>query len=803
LKVLLSWLREFADLPDGATEVALRLTHGGIEVEERRDFSGVLRGLVAVEIRRVEPHPRAERLSLCTVFDGHEERRVVCGAQNVRAAALGILAPVGATLPGERTIEATEIRGVVSEGMLCSEQELGLADRSTGILLLDQGRPGQPAALALGLAGDSVFTLGLTPNRPDCLSHIGVAREAAALCHGRFAPVAAPLAEGDEPTSSRTSVEISAAERCPRYAARIVEGIAVGLSPSWLRRRLELCGIRSINNVVDATNYVLLELGHPLHAFDLDRLAEQRIVVRTAGEGETMTTLDGQERRLHVEDLVIADAERAQALAGVMGGADSEVSDRTKRLLLESAYFDPRGIRRTARRHGLHTEASHRFERGADPEVVLRALDRVAGLIVELAGGRVLRGAVDAYPLRVRRPEIRLSWGRLEALLGTPVAADEAIELLARVGVGCPSRDEEGGAFQPPSWRPDLERDVDLIEEVARLRGYEKIPATLPAIRLSAVPEARPARVRSTRVAVDVLTACGLSEAVNFSFVAPKAIAALRFPEDDRRARPLPLRNPISEEMSVLRTSLLPGLLQNAAHNLRHGVQEIHLFEVGRVFWPLPGERLPEERLVATLIRTGRRPGAGWDGSDAPVDFFDVKGAVEELLAAFGAREASFVRAEVPFLHPRASAEVRAFDEPLGVLGEIHPQVLEGFDLGARVFSAEVDLSTLAGLSRETPRFADLPRFPPVFRDMAVVVAAQVAWREIREIALAAGAGITRDLRVFDVYTGAPVPEGKKSVAFAVTYQAPDRTLTDEEVGAVHEGILRQLEERLGARIRE
>jgi phenylalanyl-tRNA synthetase beta chain len=803
LKVLLSWLREFADLPEGATEVALRLTQGGIEVEERRDFSGLLRGLVTAEIRRVEMHPRAERLFLCTVFDGHGERRVVCGAQNVRASALGILAPVGATLPGEKTIQAAEIRGVVSEGMLCSEQDLGLAERSTGILLLEQGRPGQPAALALGLAGDSVFTLALTPNRPDCLSHVGVAREAAALCQGRFASASTRLIEAEELTSSRTGVEVSAAERCPRYAARIVEGIAVGPSPGWLRRRLELCGIRSINNVVDATNYVLLELGHPLHAFDLDRLAEQRIVVRTAREGETLTTLDGQVRRLCAEDLVIADAERAQALAGVMGGADSEVSDRTRRLLLESAYFEPRGIRRTARRHGLHTEASHRFERGADPEMVPRALDRVAGLIVELAGGRVLREAVDAYPRPVRRPEIRLSWGRIESLLGSPVSVEEALELLARVGVVCSKRDQQMGIFQPPSWRPDLERDVDLIEEVARLRGYDKIPATLPAIRLSVPPEARPARVRGARLAVDTLTASGLSEAVNFSFVAPKAIAAMRFAPGDQRARPLSLRNPLSEEVSVLRTSLLPGLLKNAAHNLRHGVQSIHLFEVGRVFWPVDGERLPDERLHAALIRTGRRPGAGWDGTDARVDFYDVKGVVEDLLEAFGVREASFVRAEVPYLHPRASAEVRALDEILGVLGEVHPQVTEVFELGGRVFSAEIDLSILAELSRETPRFSDLPRFPPVYRDMAVVVSTAVTWQEIREVVLKAGAGITCGLRVFDVYTGAPVPEGKKSVAFALTYQAPDRTLTDEEVGAVHEGIRRQLEERLGARIRE
>lgn len=814
MKVLVSWLREFADLPMTTAELAEALTNAGLEVEERLEFDALMAGVVVGHVRAVEKHPKADRLTVCTVFDGEGERTVVCGAANVAAGVLVPLARPGTKLVSGLVIESAVLRGVKSDGMLCSETELGLAEKSSGLLLLESGTPGEPIARALGLEGDALLTLGVTPNRPDWLSHAGVAREAAAVFARRFGFPGKPTPELGAPTRDRTSAKIEDSARCPRYAARVVEGVRIGPSPAWLRRRLERCGVRSINNVVDATNYVLLELGHPLHAFDLDRLAEQRIVVRVAREGETLRTLDGELRKLTVEDLVIADAQRPVALAGVMGGADSEVSQVTTRLLLESAYFEPRGIRRTARRHGLHTEASHRFERGADPEGVLRALDRVASLVVELAGGTVLREAVDVYPGKAPRPPIPLTWQRVADLLGFEVSRDEIAELLRRLEISAVDVHKEGARFQPPSFRADISRDVDLVEEVARLRGYRKIPSTLPAIRLAAAPSRRAAVHRAAETINAALRASGLHEAINFGFVDAGRIAAMRFPEGDRRAQPVALKNPIAADLGAMRTSLLPWLIANASHNERRGVPSIHLFEVGRVFLPRTGTeglsardaRLPEERLHAAGIRLGRRPGPVWQGGEAAAttDFFDAKGALDELLAALGlTANARFEPAVSPYLHPRASAKLWVGEQELGVVGELEPDVARAFDLSGRAYVFEVDVTALAQGPEPAVRFAELPRFPAVYRDMAMVVDLPVSWARMRAEIIAAGGDLCREVRVFDVYTGRPVAEGKKSVAFAVTYQAPDRTLTDDEVGRVHEGIRQRLETTFDARIRE
>ena len=815
MKVLVSWLREFADLPMPIAELAEVLTNAGLEVEERLDFDSVMAGIVVGQVRAVAKHPKADRLTVCTVFDGEGERTVVCGAANVSADVLVPLARPGTTLRSGLTIESAVLRGVQSDGMLCSEAEFGLAEKSSGLLLLESGTPGEPIARALGLEGDALLTLGVTPNRPDWLSHAGVAREAAALFGRRFSVATKPTPELGAPTRDRTSVKIEDVARCPRYAARVVEGVRVGPSPAWLRRRLERCGVRSINNVVDATNYVLLELGHPLHAFDLDRLAEQRIVVRTAREGETLRTLDGQLRTLTPEDLVIADAQRPAALAGVMGGADSEVSQVTTRLLLESAYFEARGIRRTARRHGLHTEASHRFERGADPEGVVRALDRLASLTVELAGGTVLREPVDSYPGKAPRAPIPLTWQRVADLLGFDVSRDEIADLLRRLEISAVDVHKEGARFLAPSFRGDITRDVDLVEEVARLRGYHKIPSTLPAIRLAAAPARRAPVFRAAEAVNAALRGSGLHEAVNFGFVDAARIAAMRFAEGDRRATPLVLKNPIATDLGVMRTSLLPWLLANASHNERRGVPSIHLFEVGRVFLPraeIPAgtsdrdARLPEERLLAAGIRVGRRPMPTWQGGEAAsvTDFFDAKGAVDEALDALGLSSQTRFQADVlPYLHPRASARVFVGDKEIGVVGELEPEVARAFELAGRAYVFELDLTALAEGPEPLVRFAELPRFPAVYRDMAVVVDRPTPWARIRAEIIEAGGGLCREVRVFDVYTGRPVPEDKKSVAFAVTYQAPDRTLTDDEVGRVHEAIRQRLEVNLDAHLRE
>ena len=662
--------------------------------------------------------------------------------------------------------------------------------------------------------GDAVLDVDVTTNRVDCMNVYGVARELSVIYGRPLKPLELAFTETGAPAREALKVEIEAQDLCPRFCARVFD-IRLGPSPAFVRDRLEQVGVRPISNLVDLTNYVMMEMGHPSHAFDLGRIPDGQLKVRWARAGEKVTTLDGAERVLAETMGVVAGPQLPLALAGIMGGATSEVSEDTRVVALEAAYWDPAATRRTAKALGMHTEASHRFERGADPEGVVRALDRLASLTVELAGGTVLREPVDSYPGKAPRAPIPLTWQRVADLLGFDVSRDEIADLLRRLEISAVDVHKEGARFLAPSFRGDITRDVDLVEEVARLRGYHKIPSTLPAIRLAAAPARRAPVFRAAEAVNAALRGSGLHEAVNFGFVDAARIAAMRFAEGDRRATPLVLKNPIATDLGVMRTSLLPWLLANASHNERRGVPSIHLFEVGRVFLPraeIPAgtsdrdARLPEERLLAAGIRVGRRPMPTWQGGEAAsvTDFFDAKGAVDEALDALGLSSQTRFQADVlPYLHPRASARVFVGDKEIGVVGELEPEVARAFELAGRAYVFELDLTALAEGPEPLVRFAELPRFPAVYRDMAVVVDRPTSWARIRAEIIEAGGGLCREVRVFDVYTGRPVPEDKKSVAFAVTYQAPDRTLTDDEVGRVHEAIRQRLEVNLDAHLRE
>jgi phenylalanyl-tRNA synthetase beta chain len=806
MRISLAWLAEYVDLggiaPD---EFAKRLTAVGLEVEAVERTGGGLEGVVAARIVAAEPHPNAEKLSVTRVEAGKDELQIVCGARNWQVGDVVPLATVGTTLPGGQRIEKAKLRGVESSGMLCSAKELGLAEDAGGLLLLDRKiAPGTPIAKALALE-DVLFEVNVTPNRPDCLSHIGIAREVAAIL-GQKPKLPVPrLTEQGPPAKSAVKVRIEDPDRCARYAARVVEGVRIGPSPLWLARRLESCGVRSISNVVDATNFVLLELGHPLHAFDLDRVAGHEIVVRTARPGEKLTTLDGKERELSTEDLLIADRDRGSALAGVMGGGDSEISAGTTRVLLESAWFEPGGVRRTSRRHGLKTEASYRFERGADPGMVIPAVDRCAALIAELAGGTVLKGVVDAHPRKVKAPKVKLRWHRPAEILGMEVARADARRILTRLGFAETAVTMEAGVFQVPSWRADVSIEEDLVEEIVRTKGYDAIPETLPGngVDTPAEPEEAQAiaRIRAA------LESAGFSEAVNFSFVASKELEPFDAPvvtgDGSGRALGIALKNPISAELSVMRTSLVPSLLKNVAHNRRQRVEDVRLYEIASVYHPAPDpkDKPTHESVEVAGVLAGRRSPPSWATGSDPLDFYDAKAAMGEVLDALGV-EARWQAGAEAWLHPRHSAIVRAAegDDVLGVVGELHPRTAAAFDLPRGVLAFRLSLDALLRRMRLVPQHRPIPRLPAVLRDLAVVVDDAVTAASVE--AAVREEPLVEAVRLFDVYRGAPLPAGKKNLAFAISYRAPDRTLTDAEADAAHARIVQRLGAKLGAELR-
>jgi len=792
MRISLRWLAEYVTLP-APEELARRLTGAGLEVEAVERVGGGLDGVVAARILSAEKHPTADRLSLVQVDAGGEPLQIVCGATNWKVGDVVPLATVGTALPGGARIERAKLRGVESSGMLCSAKELGLSIDGSGLLILPAGvAPGARVAEALKLE-DVLFEVNVTPNRPDALSHVGIAREVAAITGRRMALPAPGLSQKGGPASDVVKVRIDAPARCARYAARVVEGVRIGPSPMWLARRLESCGLRSISNVVDATNFVLLELGHPLHAFDLDKVAGHEIVVRAARPGEAMTTLDGQERKLDPDDLVIADRDRASALAGVMGGGDSEISAGTTRVLVESAWFDPAGVRRTAKRHGLHTEASHRFERGADPGMLLPALDRCAALVAELSGGAVRKGVVDAHPRRHRPVQVPLAWSRPAEVLGMPVSRKEARRILGALGFEERKAGPKGAVFKVPSWRPDVVREEDLIEEIIRLKGYDAIPEHLPPIANSN-PSLPPEALALAR-AREALEASGFSEAVNFSFVSPQDLAPL----GDDAPRAVALRNPISADLALMRTSLVPSLLRNAAYNLRQRVPDVRLYEVAHVYGapgPGPGGDEPaaeDERLGGVAL--GRRSPLGWAAGPDAVDFHDVKGALEGLLDGLGVAGARWRNGGPAWLHPRSAAVLElasgAAPEPAGFAGEIHPRAAAAFDLPAGVFAFELRLSPLFTNARLVAPYRGVPRFPAVLRDLAVVVVEGETAEQV--LGLVRKEALVEEATLFDVYRGAPIPAGKKNLAMAIRYRAADRTLTDAEADAAHARIVERL----------
>ena len=797
MNVTLNWLKAYIDFEFSPSELADRLTMLGVEVESVKHLGTELEGVIVGSVTSIRPHPNADKLVLCQVDTGEtEELQIVCGAPNAREGMLAPVATIGATLPVGLTIKRAKLRGETSQGMLCSEKELGLSDDAAGLMELSTDIPlGTPLSEALGL-DDVVFELEITPNRPDCLSLIGVAREIRAETGN---PLKLPTVDPQENginLQDLTSVTIDAPDLCPRYAARVIQGVKVTESPAWLQQRLESVGIGVINNIVDVTNFVLMEYGQPLHAFDYHKLAENRIVVRRARDNEQITTLDEVECELTSDMLVIADAEKPVALAGIMGGYDPEITETTCDVLLESAYFNPLSIRATAKALGISTEASYRFERGADPGAVLAALDRAAQLIAELTGGTICDGIVDVYPGQQSLTEIQLRPERVNFVLGTTIETAEMVQILDRLGFDV---DITGKVYQVvvPTFRSDVTREIDLIEEIARVYGYDNIPTTLPKGDIP-VPAPTP-KTEARRRIKHFLLAAGMMEAVNYSFCDPNCFDKIRLNADDPLRNTLQLRNPLSPEMSVLRTTLTPGLLENAQHNRNHQIDTIALFEIGGVFVHDGEEKEPER---VTGILAGQIGEGVYSDPYRHPDFFDIKGLVEGMLEVCGIVDWTLQKTDVPTFHPGRNAEVLLGDRQIGFFGEVHPEVLENYDLPYKAYLFEFDLEGLVDAATFAKRFEPISIYPKVARDLAIVVGKETLSDMPTELIYTTGGDSVDSVRLFDVYEGEQVPEGKKSLAYTITYHSATETLTDKAVNTLHDEVVKRLNRELGAELR-
>lgn len=796
MRAPLSWIREFTPVEAEPEGLADRLSMAGLKVEEIERTGGDIAGVLAGEVLAVRDHPDAESLVLVDVSTGDGRREIVCGARNFGPGDRVPVAVPGARLPGGLEISRRRVRGVESDGMLCSARELGAGEDHTGILILDADVPlGAEVAKVLAL-DDLVFVFDITPNRPDALSVMGIAREIAAMEALPFSGEAAAVPEAGPPVESVASVRIEDARGCPRYLARVISGVRVGPSPWWMRRRLIACGVRPISNVVDVTNYVLLERGHPLHAFDRARLAGSAIVVRAARKAERMSTLDGVERRFERGDVLICDADRPVAVAGVMGGADTEVSAGTTDVLLESAYFDPIRISRTSRRLALRTEASQRFERGADPDGVRPAADRAAALIAEVAGGAVSVGVVDLSPRPPKRRTIAVRPARINALIGVDATHEDMAGWLR--GIGC---DVEASRARlritAPTFRPDVVAEEDVVEEIARRYGYDRIPSTLPQLE-QAGGLTREQALR--RLARRVLLGAGLSEAQTLSLLPSSFVERLGLPPEHPVASGIRLANPLSEDESILRPILVPGQLLAAQRNVARGNRTVALFEIGTVF--RPGEGSPRESEAACWLLTGPAP-AGWHAPERPLDFFDAKGVLEGLLAALGV-EGWSVRSGMRWdwnAHPGRRATILLGDQEIGSLFELHPRAAAALDLPDRVAIGTVSTGPLYEAAAEL-RPAAVPRFPPVRRDVAVLVPEGTPAADVERAIRDAGRPLLEGAALFDVYRGERIPDGTVGLAYALTLRDPERTLTDAEAGEAMEGVLAALR-RAGWTIRE
>jgi phenylalanyl-tRNA synthetase beta chain len=800
--VSIKWLKDYIDIELTAEELAHELTMAGLEVDEIKTIRPQFSGVVVAKILSVKPHPSADRLSLCSVSDGTDNYPVVCGAKNIAPGDIVPLAKVGAVIPGGYTIKSSVLRGEKSDGMLCSETELEIGDDASGIMHLPSDLPlGVPLETALNI-GDTVLDVGVTPNRSDCLSMIGIAREVAAITGKKIKQLYVKVKESSEDINPLTSVKIIDADACPRYTARMIKNVQIGTSPVWMKTRLEAAGLRAINNIVDVTNFVMLEMGQPLHAFDFRFLEEGRIVVRKSKENEEFISLDGKSRMLPADTLLICDGVKPISIGGIMGGLNSEVKEDTRIIFLESAYFNSTSIRRSSRKLAMPTDAAFRFERGIDPEGVVKALNRAAQLIADFSGGSICKNYIDEYPEKIfSAQDIPLRLDRIRQIIGMEIGAKDVVRILRSIGMVLKQNGKGRYLVTPPTCRVDILREIDLIEEVIRLYSYDRVPVTLPAVavkEIAVIP-----RLDLEERIRQLLIGSGYTEIVNYSFGIPVAADLLCLPENDERRRLVRIKNPLGEDLSVMRTTMIYGLLETAKKNVNNGSFDLSIFEIGRIFLRRKAGELPEEKNMLAGLLTGKMTDDLWC-SRKTVDFYTLKGCLENIFFDLKLNNCLYNSTSVePFLHPGKSCGIYLDDRQIGFLGEVHPDILEKIDLknNAYVFEINLDILVSAYLDRNIT-YQEISKFPAVMRDAAFVIPARMEAGQMLNIVLGQKEDLLENVSIFDVYVGKEISEGTKSLGLRFSYRAPDRTLTDLETNTVHDRIVQKTVNLTGAKIR-
>lgn len=793
MKISYRWLKEFIPgLKTSPKTIAQKLTDVGLEVEGVKEPAEWTKKVVVAKVLKKEKHPNADRLSLCKVTNGKQSFQVVCGASNVGEGKKYPFAPLGTIFPDGTEIKKAAVRGVESSGMLCSEKELGLADSSSGILELEDKAPvGRSFASYFGL-NDTVLDVAVTPNRGDCLSHWGIAREVATLYNLPIRLEKLHAIKGDYPSKEYIKISVRDSKGCRRYCSRVIRNVKIAPSPSWMVKRLASLGVRSINNIVDATNYVMLEMGHPLHAFDHRFLKGGKIIVRRAGSDSSFRSLDGEERKLVSNDLVIADAEKPVALAGIIGGANSEIQDDTSIVVLEAACFDPVRIRKTARRLGVQTESSQRFERSVPADTVALAMDRLTSLILSTAGGEVSRERIDLYPGKGKKQKLTLRQGRLQKILGTPISSGEVSRILKSLGLS-PKKTGKGWTTIIPLYRHDLEREIDLIEEIIRLVGYDRIKSTLPSTLVRPIEESSESRLEDT--VRSFFTSRGFFETIHLSFCERENAEKTGIAQDEL----LTLSNPLSKEQGVMRSSLLPGLLSAVVRNQKNGLESFKFFELRNVYF-LP--HVEKKRIAG--VYGGKLFDPNWQGLKKDMDLFDGKGLLHDLFKA-GKLDGVIFKPDVdhPWFHPGQSMKVIFSGVVLGIFGQLHPSVTESREISIPLYCFDLDYSLLAeNWGKDSFKFKSLSPYPCVVRDLALLADESVKNEEIVKIVHESNVPWLKSIALFDLYSGDKLPAGKRSLAYSLVYENSERTLTDEEVNKAHFDLVESLKSRLGVELR-